>query len=62
MPCCPLTHTVHARPAQRDDARPFDLRRTLYTFAMGIAAGLGWHRLEQLLSAIPDSNDDFMIF
>jgi hypothetical protein len=43
-------------------ARPSDPARTLYKLVTTFAARLGWHRLERLLSSIPDSNDDFMIF
>lgn len=58
MQCCPLTRTIG-----HHHARPSDLpTRTLYKLATTLAARLGWHRLERLLSSIPDSNDDFMIF
>ncbi|SEH92125.1 hypothetical protein [Paraburkholderia hospita] len=57
MQCCPLIRTIGHR-----HARPPDPTRTLYRLATTLAARLGWHRLERLLSSIPDSNDDFMIF
>jgi hypothetical protein len=62
MQCCPLTHAVHTFIAPGNERRERTLRGTLYRFATATAARLGWHRLEQLLDAIPDSNDDFMIF
>ncbi|WP_180723944.1 hypothetical protein [Paraburkholderia largidicola] len=46
----------------RRHARPPDPTKTLYRLVTTLAARLGWYRLERLLSAIPDSNDDFMIF
>ncbi|WP_174995922.1 hypothetical protein [Pandoraea iniqua] len=35
---------------------------TAYRLLEGIAKGLRWQGLEELLCAIPDSNDDFGIF
>ncbi|CAG9258862.1 hypothetical protein [Paraburkholderia caribensis] len=55
---CPLTRTIQ----HRRHARPPDPTKTLYRLVTTLAARLGWYRLERLLSAIPDSNDDFMIF
>ncbi|WP_180730995.1 hypothetical protein [Paraburkholderia sp. PGU19] len=57
MQCCPLIRTLEHRHAHHPDPT-----KTLYRLATTLAARLGWHRLEQLLSAIPDSNDDFTIF
>lgn len=57
MQCCTLIRTLEHR-----HARPSAPTKTLYRLATTLAARLGWHRLERLLSAIPDSNDDFTIF
>jgi len=59
MHCCPFTRTLLHLPVRPADTRGID---TLYRLATTLAARLGWHRLERLLSAIPDSNDDFSIF
>ncbi|WP_109481659.1 hypothetical protein [Paraburkholderia sp. C35] len=59
MPCCPLTRTLLHLQTQPGDARASE---SLYRFATALATRLGWYRLERLLSAIPDSNDDFSIF
>jgi hypothetical protein len=58
MHTCPLLRlTLHTR-YERNPARR-DATSTLYAFATSAAERLGWHSLEQLLAAIPDSNDDF---
>jgi hypothetical protein len=62
MQCCPLTHTLHTSTVQHNDAQQRNPLGTLYGLMTAIAARFGWYRLEQLLSAIPDSNDDFMMF
>ncbi|MEM5386335.1 hypothetical protein VSR68_22420 [Paraburkholderia phymatum] len=61
MQCCPLLSMSQDASARRRDAR-HDAAQALYAFATQLAARLGCYRLEQLLNAIPDSNDDFMIF
>jgi hypothetical protein len=57
MQCCASIRAIEHR-----HARPSGPAGMLYKLMTTLAARLGWHRLEQLLSAIPDSNDDFMIF
>jgi hypothetical protein len=61
MQRCPLLRMSRDASARSSDAG-HDAAHALYAFATHLAARLGWHRLEQLLNAIPDSNDDFMIF
>lgn len=56
MQCCPLIRTIHHPDDEPEQARKF------YTLVTALLTRLGWHRLERLLSAIPDSNDDFTIF
>ena len=57
MQCCSFIRAIEHRHARTSDPAGM-----LYKLVTTLAARLGWHRLEQLLSAIPDSNDDFMIF
>ncbi|SEJ14905.1 hypothetical protein [Paraburkholderia diazotrophica] len=61
MQCCTLLRMSRNASARSPDAR-HDAAQALYAFATHLAARLGWYRLEQLLNAIPDCNDDFMIF
>ncbi|SIT48075.1 conserved hypothetical protein [Paraburkholderia piptadeniae] len=61
MQCCPLLRMSQDASARSRDAG-HDAARALYAFATHLAARLGWYRLEQMLNAIPDNNDDFMIF
>ena len=58
MHTCPLLRIALDVRRERNPARR-DATRTFYTFATSVAERLGWHSLEQLLAAIPDSNDDF---
>ncbi|MEX3931878.1 hypothetical protein AB4Y32_08695 [Paraburkholderia phymatum] len=61
MQCCSLLRMSRDASARSRDAH-HNAAKGLYAFATHLAARLGWYRLEQLLNAIPDSNDDFMIF
>jgi hypothetical protein len=58
MHTCPLLRITRDARRERNLTRG-DAASTLYRFATSVAARLGWHSLEQLLAAIPDSNDDF---
>jgi hypothetical protein len=58
MHTCPLLRITWGVRREREQARR-DATTTLYVLATNVAARLGWQSLEQLLAAIPDSNDDF---
>ena len=61
MQCCQLSHLSRDILPENVEA-PRYAAVTLYMFATNIVARLGWHRLERLLDAIPESNDDFIMF
>ncbi|QCP52589.1 hypothetical protein FAZ95_25895 [Trinickia violacea] len=58
MHTCPLLRIALDVRRERNPVRG-GAASTLYVFAASMAERLGWHSLEQLLAAIPDSNDDF---
>lgn len=63
MQYCPMTCATRLYVAKsRAEARPRVSAPTAYRLLEGIAKGLRWQGLEELLCAIPDSNDDFGIF
>lgn len=62
MPCCPLIRTFRQRDVQRDNDGERERIRIIDRLVTALSARLGWHKLERFLGAIPDSNDDFMIF
>jgi hypothetical protein len=62
MPCCPLRLAARQPRESRNNARPRRLGRWLRVATVGAARRLDCFGLEQLLSAIPDSNDDFVHF
>ena len=62
MPCRPMRLDARQRRELRDSARCRRLTQRLYAAAIGAARRLDCFGLEPLLSAIPDSNDDFVLF
>ena len=62
MPCCPMRFAARQRRELRDTARYRRLTQRLRAAAVGAARRLDCFGLEPLLSAIPDSNDDFVLF
>ncbi len=65
MHTCPLASPGQKRLGAPASPRPVShdsLAWTLYVSLEVLAHGLRWHGLLQLLSAIPDSNEDFILF
>jgi hypothetical protein len=61
MQCCSLSQLSRGDLPENVEA-PRHAADALHMFAADIVARLGWHRLERLLDAIPESNDDFIMF
>jgi len=55
---CPLLRMSPARNARHDSAAI----RLLFAVVVSVAGMIGWRKLQSLLAAIPDSNDDFAAF
>lgn len=63
MPACRLLRMSYAPARKHDRAARANSNRGLLLMVMSSAAGLcGFHQLQQLLSAIPECNEDFIYF
>lgn len=64
MQCCTLSCMARQYAAQlhREEVSDHGPPPILFRFVERFARRLHWHGLLALLSAIPDSNDDFGIF
>jgi hypothetical protein len=62
MQCCPLRSAVRKHRESHNGDGHRRLMQKLYAAVIGAAWRLDCFGLEQLLSAIPDSNEDFVHF
>ncbi|SUD95622.1 hypothetical protein [Pandoraea pulmonicola] len=63
MSCCPLAGLMRLRdPQDRYAAHARTPSLTLFRLMEALAERLRWYGLMDLLSAIPDSNEDFIVF
>lgn len=63
MPTCRLLRMSFTPARKRDRVARANRNRCLLLMVMSSTAGLcGFHQLQQLLSAIPERNEDFIYF